>query len=191
VGAGGLGSPALLYLAAAGVGRIGSSTGHRGPVEPAAAGDPHRCAAGHAQGLLRPGRDRGAEPACGGAALQPCADRGDRRGAVRRVRPDPRRHGQLRDPRAGQPRGGGRGPPGAGRGDQRVGGAGDALRSGLGRALHGLRLSHCARAGAGRDLCRDRGDRRLAGGRRLDDGAGGGEADHRRGRGAGGADADL
>jgi dUTP pyrophosphatase len=42
--------------------------GHGGPVEPAATGDPHRCAAGHAQGLLRPGRDRGAEPPCGGRA---------------------------------------------------------------------------------------------------------------------------
>jgi hypothetical protein len=65
--------------------------------------------------------------------------------------------------------------------DQRMGGADDALRSGLGRALHGLRLSAGARARADGDLCRDRGDRRVARGRRLDDGAGGGEAHHRRG----------
>jgi molybdopterin/thiamine biosynthesis adenylyltransferase len=45
--------------------------------------------------------------------------------------------------------------------------------------------------GHGRDLCRDGCDRRPAGGRRLDDGAGGGEACHRRGDGARGADADL
>jgi hypothetical protein len=39
--------------------------GHGGTVEPAATGDPYRCAARHAQGLLRAGADRGTEPPCG------------------------------------------------------------------------------------------------------------------------------
>jgi hypothetical protein len=42
------------------------------------------------------------------------------------------------------------GSPGPRRGDQRVGGAGDALRSGLGGALHGLCVSQGARAGTWR-----------------------------------------
>ena len=47
VGAGGLGSPALLYLAAAGVGTLGDrGRRHGGAVEPAAAGDPRHARLG-------------------------------------------------------------------------------------------------------------------------------------------------
>ena len=51
IGAGGLGAPALLYLAAAGVGTLGVDRRRRGgAVEPAAPGDPRHARDRRAQG---------------------------------------------------------------------------------------------------------------------------------------------
>ena len=63
LGAGGLGSPAALYLAAAGVGTLGHRRQRRGrPVEPAAPGDPLDRAHRRPQGRLRRGDDQRAQP---------------------------------------------------------------------------------------------------------------------------------
>ncbi len=58
IGAGGLGAPALLYLAAAGVGTLGVDRRRRGvAVEPAAPGDPRHARHRRAQGRERGRRD--------------------------------------------------------------------------------------------------------------------------------------
>ena len=128
IGAGGLGAPALLYLAAAGVGRIGIVDGdtvalsnlQRQVIHTDARQDmPKVFSAQAAIEALNPHVD-----------TRPYKSRAHRRyrgGAFRRIRSDPRRHGQLRDPRAGQSRGGGRGAPRPGGCHQRVGGADHAL----------------------------------------------------------------
>ena len=63
LGAGGLGSPTALYLAAAGVGTLGNRRRRRGgPLEPPAPGDPLHPAHRHPQGGLRRGVDPRAQP---------------------------------------------------------------------------------------------------------------------------------
>jgi hypothetical protein len=106
VGAGGLGSPALQYLAAAGVGTIGVIDDDAVEVTNLQRQVIHTDdRIGHAEGLLGRDGDEGAEPGRGGPALQPPARARDRRGALRRLRPDPRRDGQLRHALPREPRG--------------------------------------------------------------------------------------
>ena len=106
IGAGGLGSPALLYLAAAGVGTIGlvefdevdESNLQRQVI--------------HGQSDI--GRSKAQSARESVAEINPLVERGAPRGAARQrqrdadlrgLRPDRRRHRQLRDPLPGQRRG--------------------------------------------------------------------------------------
>ncbi len=97
IGAGGLGSPTALYLAAAGVGTIGPDGRRRGGrLEPAAADPPHHRERGAAQGRVRHRDDPGAQP---GRQRHPAADAHQRRqrdGHHQGLRPGHRRLGQLR-----------------------------------------------------------------------------------------------
>ena len=98
VGAGGLGSPVLVYLAAAGIGTIGNRRLRRGrPLEPAAPNHPldqrHRAA----EGRLGPGTDRGLKPKRRRADAHAAAHVGKRDGDHPAVRRDHQRRGQLRD----------------------------------------------------------------------------------------------
>ncbi len=123
IGAGGLGSPTLLYLAAAGVGTIGivefdvvdESNLQRQIIH-------GQSDIGRSKAAERARLDPRDQPAGRGAAARAPAGAGQRRRPVRAVRPDPGRHRQLRDPLPGQ---------------RRRGAGGQALRVGLDLPLRG------------------------------------------------------
>ena len=106
IGAGGLGSPALLYLAAAGVGTLGivefdevdESNLQRQIIH-------GQSDIGKPKAHLRPGVDRRDQPARQRRRAQRAPRQRQRARHLRAVRPDRRRHRQLRDPLHGQRRG--------------------------------------------------------------------------------------
>ena len=180
IGAGGLGSPALLYLAAAGVGTIGvidddvvdASNLQRQVI--------------HADDRI--GMAKVASAAQAMLALNPhVAVRPYQRrltdeiaaGPLRRLRSDPRRIGQFRHPLPDQPGGGGNRQAADRGGDHPVGGADQPLRSRAWHALLRVHLPDPSGARAGADLRRGRGGGPAAGRDRRDDGAGGGQAPDR------------
>ena len=105
VGAGGLGSPALLYLAAAGVGTLGildfdtvdESNLQRQVIH-------GQSDVGKSEGRVGRGVDRRGQPLRDGEPAHRAAGLGQCAGDLRAVRPDPRRHRQLRHPIPGQRR---------------------------------------------------------------------------------------
>ena len=106
VGAGGLGSPALLYLAAAGVGTLGHHRlRRRRRVEPAAPDHPRPVRRREVQGGLGQGVDRRGQPVRRGRAARGAPGLVQRLRDLRAVRPHRRRHRQLRDALPGQRRG--------------------------------------------------------------------------------------
>ena len=106
IGAGGLGSPALLYLAAAGVGHAGDRGVRRGRrVQPAAPDHPRPVRHREVQGGLGPGVHRRGQPLRRGDPPRGAPRQRQRPVGLRGLRPDRRRHRQLRDPLHGQRRG--------------------------------------------------------------------------------------
>ena len=98
LGAGGLGSPAALYLAAAGVGTLGDRRRRRRRrVEPAAADHPRDEPRRHAQGRERREGHRRAEPRREGRPAQGAPQQRQRRAHLRGLRRRRRRHRQLPD----------------------------------------------------------------------------------------------
>ena len=107
IGAGGLGSPALLYLAAAGVGHARHRGVRRGRrVQPAAPDHPRPVRHREVQGASRP-RSRSPRPTryVNVVAARGAPRQRQRAAGLRGLRPDRRRHRQLRDPLHGQRRG--------------------------------------------------------------------------------------
>ena len=184
VGAGGLGSPALLYLAAAGVGTLGildfdivdESNLQRQVIH--GQSDIGKSKARLGQGVDRRDQPTGhGEPAHRAAGFVQCA------GHLRRLRPDPGRHRQLRHPLPGQ---------------RCLRAAGQAVRVGLDlpvrgpgqRVLGRVRpavprpLPRAAATGHGALLRGGRRTRRAVRVHRLDHGHRGDQADHRNRRAA-------
>ena len=97
IGAGGLGAPVLLYLAAAGVGTLGviddDTVALSNLQRQVIHGTPD---VGHAEGRERGRRDRAAQPACEGRDARRAADRGERARAGVAIRHRRRRLGQFR-----------------------------------------------------------------------------------------------
>ncbi len=189
VGAGGLGSPALLYLAAAGVGTLGiidfdvvdESNLQRQIIH----GDSD---VGRPKAEIGPGQHPRDQPAGQRGPARDAAGLRQRPGDLRRLRPDRRRHRQLRHPVPGQRR------VRAARQAVRVGLDLPVRRAGqrvLGRVRPVLPLP-VPRAAAARDgavLRRGRGARRAVRLDRVDPGERGDQA-HRRDRRAAGRPAD-
>ena len=181
VGAGGLGSPALLYLAAAGVGTLGivdddavalSNLQRQVIHDTAAVGTPKVASAAHALGRLNP------HVAVETHALRlDAAARGRARAALR---PRARRQRQLRHPLPRQRRLRRRGQAAGLGGDEPVGGAARGVPPGGRRPLLPMPVPRAARPGAGPELRRRRHHRRAAGRHGLDDGARGDQADRPR-----------
>ena len=162
VGAGGLGSPAALYLAAAGV---GTHRHHRlrcrRRQQPAAADPPRHAGRRPLQAAVGEGSAERAEPDRQGRVLRDRADLEERARAVQGVRHHPRRHRQLLDPLPGQRRL--RDPRQAERLRQHL----PVRRAGLGvrhqgRAVLSLPLSGAAASRARAELRGRRGARRAA-----------------------------
>ena len=185
IGAGGLGSPAALYLAAAGVG-----THRHGRLRRRRLSNLQRQLLHGTPDVGRPeagvgrGSAAGAQPERGRLDLRDGAHLGQRAGAVRAVRHHHRRHRQLPDPLPGQRR------LRAARQAERLRqhlplrGPGVGVRR-QGRAVLSLPVSRAAAAGAGAELRRGRRARRAARHHRHDPGHRGDQADPRHRRAAG------
>ncbi len=186
VGAGGLGSPALMYLAAAGVGTLGIVDFDTvDESQPPAPDHPRRLRHRPVEGASR--RRRAIRE------INPLRQRGhprhragprQRQGDLRRLRPDRRRHRQLRHPVHGQRRGG------AARQAVRLGLDLPLRRPGVGllgraRPLLPLPLPGAPAARHGAVLRRGRRARRALRVDRLDPGDRGDQAAHRHRRAAG------
>ena len=176
IGAGGLGSPAALYLAAAGVGTIGiidSDVVDRSNLQRQIL---------HTEDRIGMAKVDSAEIAM--SALNPDItivkyterlDVGERAGRDHRLRRDRRRHRQLPHPLPAERRQPGRGHPGRARLDLPVRGVGHGVRA-AGRALLPLPVPGAAAAGAGAVVRRGRRAGRPAGSGGNAPGNGGREA---------------
>ena len=162
IGAGGLGSPALLYLAAAGVGTLGIVDFDVVDLSNLQRQVVHTNDRVGRRRSSRPRRDHPrAQPRRQGRRPRGDADRGQRRSAHRRLRRHPRRHRHVRDALHAQRRGRPRGHPGRPRVGLPVRGPADGLQAVRGPVLS-LPLSDAAAARAGARLLGRRRARRGA-----------------------------
>ena len=184
IGAGGLGSPAAMYLAAAGVGTHRHRRLRRRRLQQPAAADPPRHAGRRAvEARVGEGSAARDQPARRGRHLRDGAVVGERARAVRAVRRHPRRHRQLPDALSGERR------VRAARQAERLRQHLPVRRAGVGvrdqgRPVLSLPVSRAAAARPRAELRRRRRARRAAGHHRRDSGDRGDQADHRHRRAA-------
>ena len=177
IGAGGLGSPAALYLAAAGIGKIGIVDDDRVDESNLQRQIAHSTAdARRVEGRVGEAHDRGAQPRRRGDPVPRAPHLRERRpDPRRRLGRDRRRRRQLPDPLPRQRRRGLARHPARPRLDLPLRGPGHRLQAPRGPVLP-LPLPAAAAAGAGAELRRGRRARRPAGHRRLAPGGRGAEA---------------
>ena len=177
IGAGGLGSPASLYLAAAGVGRLGIVDADVVDETNLQRQIAHSIElARRAEDRLRAPDDRGAEPRRRGRALPRAPDFGERRADPRaRLGRDRRRRRQLPDPLPGQRRLGLARHPRRARLDLPLRGPGDRVQARR-RPCYRCLFPQPPPPEHGSELRRGRRAGRAAGRDRLDPGRGGAQA---------------